>query len=109
MLIHSRRGSRTGGAQLSVWLCLPSARPVAEVNAFIAAWHAMGYKVALVRDWVDLPDVGPNLNADYTLFSVPIWGKYPGYAISVNRLVSDVMAEDPGCDWIVAAGDDTLP
>ena len=34
---------------------------------------------------------------------------YPGYARAVNDLAFAVLEQDPSCDWIVAAGDDTEP
>jgi hypothetical protein len=88
---------------MSVWVVLPSARPVEQANAFIAKWHAQGYRVAMVRDFVD------RIDANYTLFSVPQFGGYPGYAKAVNTLASHVFAMDSACDWVVATGDDTDP
>lgn len=84
---------------MSVWLCIPSARPVAEVNACMDKWRDMGYKIALWRDSRDggLPE-----------FDAMIVDKYQGYARAVNEL-SKLVLEDPTCDWIVCAGDDTAP
>ena len=83
---------------MSVWLCIPSARPVAEVNARMDKWRDMGYKIAL---WRDLPE--DDVIADQVLV-----GRYPGYAVALNTL-ADVLRRDLRCDWIVAAGDDTDP
>lgn len=90
---------------MSVWVTIPSARPVSEVNEWGKKWLDMGYKVAVQRDpgcggygW-DVPF--PGLAA----FTRP----YSGYAEAVNYLTSAVFGEYPGCDWCVACGDDTLP
>lgn len=84
---------------MSVWLCIPSARPVVEVNARMDKWRDMGYKIAL---WRDPPE--DDVIADQVLV-----GRYPGYAVALNTLAVDVLRRDRLCDWIVAAGDDTDP
>lgn len=84
---------------MSVWLTIPSARPVAEVNARMNKWRAMGYKIALWRD-----EAEGGLKSDLLRF-----GDYPGYARAVNALAAVVFGSDSACDWIVAAGDDTDP
>jgi hypothetical protein len=84
---------------MSVWIAVPSKRPVAEAQAFVAKWRSMGYLVALRRDTGDAL-----VDCDYIQF-----GDYPGYAKSVNSLAKDVLAYDAACDWIVAGGDDTSP
>ncbi len=82
------------------WLCIPSARPIAEVVPVVAAWKAQGYGVALFRN--DLEKVeGADLIVD-----VPY---YPGYARAVNHLAAMVLETYPEVDWIVAGGDDTFP
>lgn len=98
LLRREDRGAREGG-QLSVWLCIPSARPSAEANVRLAAWRAMGYKIALFLDSFDQAKLCDK-------FAV---GAYPGYAQAVNRLAKIVLAEERDCDWIVCAGDDTFP
>ena len=82
---------------MSVWLCIPSKRPMAECAPTLAKWKSQGYRIAL---WRDPPE--DDVIADYVLV-----GRYPGYAVALNTLVADV--RDPRCDWIVAAGDDTDP
>ncbi len=84
----------------SVWLCLPSKRPPEEAERVLSKWREMGYKIALWRDAAEYPSG----IADYVRV-----GGYHGYAVSVNALASDVLSFDSACDWIVAAGDDTLP
>jgi hypothetical protein len=82
---------------MSVWLCIPSARP----NGGTAkAWKERGYRVALFRD----PGSDPVDCADLVLV-----GEYPGYAQAVNALAKEVLAGDADCRWIVSGGDDTLP
>ena len=83
---------------MNVWLCLPSARPVAEVNARMDLWRAQGYKIALWRDRLD------GVVTDFRKV-----GAYPGYAQTVNYLARTVLWHDQQCDWIIAAGDDTDP
>lgn len=85
---------------MSVWLCIPSARPVAEVNALMAKWRERGYKIALWRD-----GYSPELDCDKQLFG----SGYPGYAVAVNRVIEHVLREDPTCDWCVIGGDDVEP
>lgn len=84
---------------MSVWVCVPSARPVAEVNAWGDKWRAMGYKTFVFRDKYD-----PALRSDAQAF-----GDYRGYAETVNMLVKLVLANHPDCDWIVIGGDDVFP
>ncbi len=88
---------------MSVWVCLPSARPVEQVKEFTAKWRNMGYQVALWRDDEPTPKERVGL-ADALLY-----GKYPGYNRAVNTLAKYVLARDKECDWIVATGDDTDP
>lgn len=83
---------------MSVWLCIPSARPVAEVNRCMDQWRLMGYKIALWRDQID------SVKADYVIVE-----RYQGYPVAVNRLMRHVFATDTECDWCVTAGDDTTP
>lgn len=85
---------------MSVWYCIPSARPVAEVEPVVAEWKFRGYKVALFRD-EDAADVP---NADRNLH-----GEYKGYAVSVNLLTRLVLRDDRKCNWAVTGGDDILP
>ncbi len=90
---------------MSVWYCIPSARPAAEAKLCLDAWRDMGYKVAL---WLDSP-AGPWLggfNADVVMGAK----KYPGYARAVNTLIAHVMSVvDPQAEWFVTGGDDVWP
>jgi hypothetical protein len=90
---------------MSVWLVLPSARPVAEVNARMDKWKAMGYKIALWRDVPAAKGSGPA----FPYCEILMRGKYPGYARAVNSLVAEVIKRHPEVEWFVAAGDDTDP
>lgn len=89
---------------MSVWLCLPSARPTEETEPIFALWRERDYKIAL---WLD----GHRETVDQTKIQYWINGgySYPGYAAAVNALVFDVLNQDPSCQWIVCAGDDTEP
>ncbi len=90
---------------MSVWYCIPSARPAAEAKLCLDAWRDMGYKVAL---WLDSP-AGPWLGgfkADVVMGAK----KYPGYARAVNTLIAHVMSVvDPQAEWFVTGGDDVWP
>ncbi len=82
------------------WLTIPSARPEAEARACIAAWRAMGYGTAVLRNGRHAFPVG----ADHEIMS-----EYPGYAQSCNRLIREVFAMDSEAQFCVAGGDDTFP
>lgn len=89
---------------MSVWLCIPSARPPAEVEPVLSRWKEMGYKIALYCDSVSdaiakQPDTWISAGTD----------GYPGYARAVNALVADVIWKDAKAEWFIAAADDTLP
>lgn len=86
---------------MSTWIVMPSKRQVAEAEKVLTAWRTMGYKIALWRDWNDEPIAH--------LCDIVRPGEYPGYARAVNALAAEVLDVDPLCDWVVAAGDDTLP
>lgn len=84
---------------MSVWYCIPSARPAAAAQDCVDKWRAMGYSVALWRD------IGSeHVDCDYLRY-----GEYQGYAKAANALILDVLAMDTACDWVVTGGDDTLP
>jgi hypothetical protein len=83
----------------------PSARPPQEAEKCLSKWREMGYKLALWRDDVDDPAIA-GMRSDLWMTGDDV---YPGYAVAVNDLVRAVLNMDPTCDWIVAAGDDTLP
>lgn len=84
---------------MSVWFCIPSARPALEANVILRQWKERGYQVAVWRDAGREPVV-----ADVTLE-----GAYPGYAVAVNAIAKNVLKFDPTCQWIVTGGDDTEP
>jgi len=91
---------------LSVWFCIPSARPPEQVEPVLVAWSERGYKIAVFRDCVggfDFSRLLPSVSHGQSAVS------YPGYAKSINDLCKEVLAHDPSCDWIVTGGDDTLP
>ncbi len=85
----------------NVWICVPSARPVAEVREWAAKWHERGYKVAIWRD---------NPEDRQLIDSVKVMtGIYHGYAATTNALIGYALCLDPWCDWVVAGGDDVFP
>src|ERR1035438_8236929 len=89
-----------GDGTMTTWLAAPSARPVAEVEPWVALWQSKGYLVSLWRD----PGAGVPENADEVVVA-----PYPGWARAANELIEDVFRTDPTCDWVVTAGDDTEP
>lgn len=91
---------------MSVWLCIPSARPVDEVNARMAKWRERGYKIAL---WRDKKEDGLNAEAIMHGSGGFLSQTYPGYAVASNALINWAFANDPACDWVVCGGDDIDP
>lgn len=89
---------------MSVWYCIPSKRPPEEAEPILKLWRERGYRLAVIRDVVDL-----NLSPELTFFTKPIWGVYPGYPAAVNYLVREVIREDAGAEWLVTGGDDIEP
>ncbi len=90
----------------SVWVTVPSARPVEEVNRWAANWRERGYFVAILRDdprneIMALPSVNAILSA--------LPDGYRGYARSANALIQFVLERDSACDFCIAGGDDTDP
>lgn len=85
---------------MNTWLVLPSKRPATEAADILAAWRTRGYGIAIQRDTGD----GDVVNS-IVCYERP----YRGYAEAVNFLAAEVLKTHPDCDWIVAAGDDTLP
>ena len=107
---------------MSVWYCIPSGRPVAEVNARMAKWRAMGYKIALWRDAASDGFPSGYVRSDYPEADNFLVGTmYPGYAAATNILIRRIMfgsrtdegltvpPVDPDCDWVVCGGDDIDP
>lgn len=84
---------------MSVYFCIPSARPRLEANQCLAKWRARGYKIALWRD----------SDGDVPICDLLLTGAYPGYANAVNALVREVLKIDPDCSWVVIGGDDMEP
>ncbi len=87
---------------MSVWFCIPSARPPEEAEPVLKQWRERGYKIAIMRDrhdWGCLP---------YDRIFVDPDG-YPGYARAVNAIIKDVCYMDTEADWFVTGGDDVLP
>lgn len=86
---------------LSVWVTIPSARPVAEVAKWAAAWHERGYKIALYRNNGSTAPIADEYYSSPT---------YPGYAMAVNQLIEHVRLErDSEAEWFIACGDDVFP
>ena len=83
---------------MSVWYCIPSARPD---GGTLREWIDRGYRVAVWRD----------PNAPILPFHVDmlVQDHYPGYAKAVNALIRVVMRSDPSCEWFVTGGDDVSP
>lgn len=100
---------------MSVWVAMPSARPVEEVNARLEKWRRMGYKVALWRDHIYAPDSGAfaincaEIPSDFHCDLLIVAAKYPGYYAAANGLVDQVFLKDQTCDWVVCAADDMDP
>jgi hypothetical protein len=86
---------------MSVWFCIPSKRPPEKSGPILDMWKRQGYNIALWRDCGD-PEIE---QADLTIHRT----KYRGYAEAVNQLVSQVLAGDHKCQWIVTGGDDVEP
>ena len=84
-----------------VHLVMPSARPAAEVNRVMERWLERGYRVILQRDTSDGDQPGAGIHC--------IHRDYKGYPEAVNFLAKRSLAKDPECQWILCAGDDTLP
>jgi hypothetical protein len=81
---------------MSVWLCLPSAKPD---GGTIPLWREKGYKVAVWRD----PGAS-KIDSDFVLE-----GAYTGYYRTCNHLMRCVFELDSNCNWSVCGADDTLP
>jgi hypothetical protein len=86
------------GQSMSVYFAIPSCRPAAEAKPVLAKWRAAGYRIALLRQ-------GELLDADITIPT----DQYLGWASSINILARFILDHDPGAQWIVSGGDDTLP
>jgi len=90
---------------MSVWVCIPSARPAEEVAKWAQAWRVRGYKIAL---WRDNAVGAPSCDILGTTEKEGP-GEYPGYAKAVNSLVAHAMDQDPEAEWFIIGGDDVYP
>lgn len=86
---------------MSVWYCIPSARPSAEANACLRKWRERGYAVAVQRD--------PGNDVSGVDADIVYRRPYAGYAESVNWLARSILAREPSCRIIVTGGDDIDP
>lgn len=94
---------------MSVWLAIPSARPLHQVEPIIRKWLDMGYKVML---WRDKPQDGDysEIQWAHDMKVTATWkAAYPGYAQAVNSMCRNILGVDPAADWIVTGGDDVEP
>lgn len=86
---------------MSVWLTIPSKRSPEESVPVLMAWKERGYKIALWRDDQNFPDGIVNI--------IRSEREYPGYAVAVNRLIEQVIANNDDAEWFICGGDDVLP
>lgn len=89
---------------MSVWVCVPSKRPAAEVKRWAEAWRDMGYQLAIKREEVDGLD---KMLIGYA--HVPTYPSYMGYAKETNLLITTVLEVYPDARWCVIGGDDVWP
>ena len=113
---------------MSVWYCIPSARPPEEAEPVLRQWRERGYKLALMRDPTALRDCDIVMGLDRLPMATPHGCArfmrfqralstldvvhvcvYPGYSLAVNQLVRDIMGRDPLAEWLVTGGDDVSP
>jgi len=92
---------------MSVWLTIPSARPVDDVAQLVASWQERGYRVALQRD--ERPREQASQEAAALGAEIVIFKPYAGYSQACNVLVERVLTDTADADWVICAGDDTLP
>ena len=85
---------------MSIWLILPSARPVEEAEACLKLWSDKSYRIGVFRE-----QARGRVGADLLINDKP----YPGYAAAVNLLAKKVLDLDPSATWMIASGDDTDP
>lgn len=83
---------------MSIWVVMPSCRPVTEAEDCLSRWRGLGYKIAVMRQ-------GDPVEAD---FHLKVWG-YWGWAKAINFLAGQVLLADSSASWIVAAADDYWP
>lgn len=90
---------------MSVWLTIPSARPVNEVLPVVNAWRERGYRIALWCDFKGEATEDVSELCDRSVCQL----EYPGYAQAVNTLIRCILREDPNAEWFVIGGDDVHP
>ena len=83
---------------MSVWVVMPSCRPVAEAEDVLRRWRRMGYRIAVLRQ-------GEPVMHDMLLST----DTYLGWGKSINLLAKAVLAADESASWIVGAADDYWP
>lgn len=85
---------------MTVWLALPSKKPIAQAQACIELWRSRGYRIGIWRDKGDPP---------VERAEVQLTGDYPGYYAAVNAITREILDRALNPEWIVAAGDDMDP
>lgn len=92
---------------MSVWLCIPSARPASEIAERLGKWRAMGYKIALWRNGPHATTDGSDIKdlVDWSMYTPD----YRGWAFSCNFVMKMIFGANDDCDWCVCGGDDTDP
>lgn len=85
---------------MSVWLCIPSARPVEQAEKCLAFWRSKGYRLCIFRE----QERGP-VQADILINALP----YPGHPQASNLCIQTALREDSECHWVVTGGDDVYP
>jgi hypothetical protein len=85
---------------MTVWLTLPSKKPVEQAQACIDLWRSRGYRIGIWRDTCDPP---------VQRAEVQLTGDYPGYYAAVNAIIREILDRAANPEWIVAAGDDMDP
>jgi len=94
---------------MSVWVTIPSARPVEEVAKWAAAWKSSGYRIALWRDDGPWTEEWGAIGVEMVLTDE----KYPGYAQAINSMIKVLTLgyNDPlhDAEWFIIGGDDVWP
>jgi hypothetical protein len=83
---------------MSVFYCIPSARPAAEATACLDMWREKGYRIAIFRPF------GSPIKAD-----ICIERDYTGWPSSVNDMTRIVFNRYPEVSWVCSGGDDMEP
>lgn len=102
----------------NVWVVMPSARPVDEVNRVLRLWRERGYKSFVWRDEKakaqndDLANALMVTEMEAVGADMVFFGEYPGYASAVNQLIKMLLGSinaHAAPQWFVAAADDIEP